>query len=305
IPEEHVTVKYLPSMPPFHSVKLPWLIGNKTDQEFRFQFWVRNTHRFSKLKWLLCNSFNELENPIISTFPEQVGICPIGPFLPVLQGGNNQSLWREEFECLDWLDKQSSKSVIYVSFGSIAVLNEKQVEEFALGLEATGQPFLWVVRSDLMNGNQAVFPSGFLERVTRNNQGFMVSWAPQKSVLSHPCVACFITHCGWNSTVESITAGVPMLCCPYYADQFLNCAYISLVWKIGLALNPNQSGIIEAEEIKKSVWKIMMGSQECVEIIEKVARLKGIAMAAAKTGGSSDNNFKKFLNDVSANMVSD
>ena len=142
--------------------------------------------------------------------------------------------WAEEGECLDWLDKLSRKSVIYVSFGSVTVLSQTQFQQLALALEATERPFLWVVRSDLLEaGSEVAFPPGFLERIQlQRQQGCLVSWCPQLRVLSHPSIACFVTHCGWNSALESISMGVPMLCWPHFADQFLNQSYIVHVWKI-------------------------------------------------------------------------
>lgn len=127
------------------------------------------------------------------------------------------SFWPHEEECSMWLDKQRAQSVIYVSFGSLAMWSEKQVEEFAAGLEATQRPFLWVVRSDLVEGSNIVLPPGFLERI--RDRGFIVRWAPQLRVLCHRSIACFVTHCGWNSVQESITMDVPMLavfCRPVY-----------------------------------------------------------------------------------------
>eukprot|EP01018_Ginkgo_biloba_P036029 Gb_36255 [translate_table: standard] len=316
IPKEQKMVRYLPSMPAISSGHLAWLIGSRADQEFRFQFWLRNMERLSHLQWpVLCNSFHDLEAPIINIFPKDnnhVGVCPIGPLLPddigitgeyrsaISKTKNiNPSFWAEEGKCLDWLDRQTSKSVIYVSFGSVTILNERQLEELALGLEATHRPFLWVVRSDLMDGMAAVFPPGFTERT--RDRGFFVSWAPQLCVLSHPSIACFLTHCGWNSTLESISMGVPMICWPYYADQFLNRSYVVEEWKIGLPLSVNEDGVIERREIQKAVKRIVL-EEEGGEMRKRVVELKDCAMDAVKKGGSSSTNFHAFLNFMKNNI---
>ncbi|XP_059068410.1 linamarin synthase 1-like [Cryptomeria japonica] len=201
-------------------------------------------------------------------------------------------LWKNDTECLQWLDKQCAHSAIYISFGSTTVLSEKQVEELALGVEATQRPFLWVGRSDLTKGSQAILPAGFLERV--RDRSCIISWASQLEVLSHPSIACFVTHCGWNSVQESITMGVPMHCWPYFADQFLNRAYVVDVWKLGLPLNTNSQGIIEQGEFVKSV-EFLLESEQGLEITEEAKKMKIIARDAVKDGGSSWNNFNLFV----------
>lgn len=314
ITKEHEMIRYLPSMPALCSAHLPWLIGTEEDQRSRFQFWLRSVARFRQLRWILCNSFNELEGPIINTFPRKAGICPVGPLIPApsTDGSDHHvekiskpvSLWAEKHECLQWLDQQSQESVIYVSFGSTVLFNKRQVEELALALEAIHRPFLWVVRPDLVDNRSNItgLSGRFLERV--GNRGCIISWAPQLAVLSHPSVGCFITHCGWNSSVESITRGVPMLCWPFAADQFLNCCYVVHVWKVGLPLiNSSTVGsdgnFVEKEAIDSCVRRIMGGGCEGVEIRKRVRKLKESAMAALDTaGGSSSVNFREFLSSM-------
>eukprot|EP01018_Ginkgo_biloba_P008194 Gb_28595 [translate_table: standard] len=302
VPEENKMVKYLPFLPPLYSAHLPWLHGGKTESELLFELGQRTTAKMKDMEWTLFNSFYDLEAPVIDEFSKQVGVLPIGPLIPpqFLHGDldqkrtvNNTGLWTEELECLDWLDRQSPCSVIYVSFGSFAMFNARQLEELALGLEATQKPFLWVVRNDLMDGKTVALPSGFTERI--KDRGCLVSWAPQLSVLSHPSVACFITHCGWNSTLESISMGVPMICWPYFADQFLDRTYIVEVWKIGLALNTNEDGLIPKDEIAAAV-KRLISEEEGGEIKKRVTKLKGNCRAAVKEGESSYNNYKLFVN---------
>ena len=211
--------------------------------------------------------------------------------------------------------------MIYVSFGSLSVLSQTQFQQLALALEATERPFLWVVRSDLLEAgsDQVAFPPGFLERIQlQRQQGCLVSWCPQLRVLSHPSIACFVTHCGWNSALESISMGVPMLCWPHFADQFLNQSYIVHVWKIGLSLleenrpatstvdgtsicykNPtstvNGTSTIQMSEIQRAVERVVTG-EEGAEMKRRVMKLRENAIDAVKEGGSSYTNFHKFAN---------
>ncbi|XP_057838103.2 anthocyanidin 3-O-glucosyltransferase 7-like [Cryptomeria japonica] len=294
IAKEEKKMKYLPCMPALHSGDLPWLWAG----EYMFRKGIRMGEEIKAIKWVLFNSFSEIEAPVVETLSKEVGVYPIGPLIPLefLHSRTSTkvlpSFWKNDTDCLQWLDKQCAHSVIYISFGSLAGLSEKQLEELALGVEATRRPFLWVVRSDLMKGSKAIFPAGFLERV--RDRGCLVSWVPQLEVLTHPSIACFVTHCGWNSVQESITMGVPMLCWPHFSDQFLNRTYVVEVWKLGLSFNANSQGIIEQGEFVKSV-EILLESEQGLKIREEAKKLKIIARDAVKDGGSSSNNFNLFV----------
>ncbi|GLJ48475.1 hypothetical protein SUGI_1023250 [Cryptomeria japonica] len=298
VPKDCTMVKYLPSMPPLCSAQLPWAVGfNETQQEFIFRFIERYMERTRELKWVLFNSFIHLEAPIIDALIAQgASVCSIGPCIPspCLNGEVHSDItanfWSEEAECLDWLDKQSHNSVVYVSFGSLAIVNQRQLEEFALGLEATQKPVLWVLRSDLMDGSSAVLPPGFMEAT--KDRAYFVPWCPQMQVLSHPSISCFITHCGWNSIVESIAMGVPMLSWPYFADQFLNCVYVVDMWKIGLAFTADSDGTVRKGEIEKAVRIVF----EDETMKTRVMKLRQKAKDAVKGETvSSSANFQNFV----------
>uniref|UniRef100_A0A0D6QXC0 Glycosyltransferase n=1 Tax=Araucaria cunninghamii TaxID=56994 RepID=A0A0D6QXC0_ARACU len=297
-PKEDKLVKYLPSLPPLYPGELPWLYGG----EYRFRLGIRQTEATRPIKWILFNSLYELEAPAVDDLSKEVGVYPIGPLIPSEFLDSKRTTTKgvptpsgNEGKCLEWLNKQSEKSVIYVAFGSIAVLSKSQAEEFAVGLEATQRPFLWVVRSDQIEGDKSIVPPGFLERT--RDRGCVVPWVPQLEVLSHPSVACFVTHCGWNSVQESIAMGVPMLCWPKFTDQFLNRKYIVDIWKIGLPLNANADGIVEKGEFTEAVARLLVG-EESVKIGKEVSKWKKIASDAVKEGGSSFNNYNLFVNDI-------
>ncbi|GLJ48501.1 hypothetical protein SUGI_1023560 [Cryptomeria japonica] len=302
--EDQKKIRYISSMPPLRSGDLPWLFGG----EKMFKRCIRMGEGLKQIKMVLTNSFFELDGPVVEELSRDLEVYPIGPLIPgeFLEGAKRStskalpSFWANDVDCLEWLDKQSTQSVIYVSFGSLAVWSQSQVEEFAAGLEATQRPFLWVVRSDLIEGSKTIFPPGFLERV--RNRSCIVFWAPQLEVLSHPCIACFVTHCGWNSVQESITMGVPMLCSPYFVDQFLNRTYIVDVWKIGLPLESNKDGIIEKAEIAKAVDRLLVG-EDGAEIRKQVTKLMRTSRDTVKEGGSSFNNYRLFLQQMKKKLV--
>ncbi|XP_057805088.1 UDP-glycosyltransferase 83A1-like [Salvia miltiorrhiza] len=242
--------------------------------------------------WLLCNTFYELESSACDLSPK---LLPIGPLLDSQCRANCSSFYVEDTSCLRWLDEKAVASVIYVSFGSLAVLSHHQLQELALGLELSGRPFLWVVRSNLTNdGSRVEYPEGFLGRVCSGGLGKIVEWAPQERVLSHPSVGCFLSHCGWNSTLEGLAAALPFLCWPYFADQYHNQSYVCDKWKIGLRIEQDENGIRGRDEIKKKI-EIVVGDDD---IKANALRLKEMATMSVAQEGSSFLNFQRFIDHL-------
>ncbi|KAF8378747.1 hypothetical protein HHK36_030096 [Tetracentron sinense] len=276
------------TLPVIDTARLPWhCVDDPMLQQIMFQEALKNNQEVKDADWHLCNSFYEIEQSAYQLNPK---LLPIGP---LLAGSRQRQLvvnfWPEDSTCLNWLNQQPACSVIYVAFGSFAVLDQTQFHELALGLELTGHRFLWVVRPNLTDGQATTYPDGFQARVAA--RGSIISWAPQQKVLAHPSIACFLTHCGWNSTLEGLSMGVPFLCWPYIADQFLNQAYISDIWKVGLRLNSDDKGIISREEIKKKVEEVL-GDEK---IRERVLVLKEMAKKSVSEGGSSMKNLNDFV----------
>ncbi|KAJ0099477.1 hypothetical protein Patl1_21779 [Pistacia atlantica] len=286
-------IQLAPGMPTFNSANFVWAcIGGSTAQKIIFNIMVENNEYLKKAGFLICNSTFDLEPAAFTLVPQ---LLPIGPLLASSHLGNSAGyFWPEDSTCLKWLDQQPPQSVIYVAFGSFTVFDQSQFQELALGLELTNRPFLWVVRPDITDAANEAYPKGFQERVAVRGQ--MIGWAPQQKVLSHPSVACFMSHCGWNSAMEGVSNGVPFLCWPYFADQFLNESYICDVWKVGLKFSKNKSGIITREEIKNKVDQVL-GDESYKERVQK---LQEITMDGVREGGQSNKNFKNFLDWIKA-----
>lgn len=226
-------VSFLPDQPMLSAEFLPWLIGNPAAKKGRFKFWTRAMDRSRSLRWLLVNSFPDEDETNFNNHDhhklrtESINIFPVGNLNKNISC-KNSSFWEEDKTCLQWLDKQEPNSVIYISFGSwVSPIGESKVKTLATTLELSGKPFLWVLGTNWREG----LPEGYLERVSE--QGKVVSWAPQARVLDHKAVGFYLTHCGWNSTMEAIQSRKRLLCYPVAGDQFLNCYYIVNVWKIG------------------------------------------------------------------------
>ncbi|XP_020580405.1 LOW QUALITY PROTEIN: UDP-glycosyltransferase 83A1-like [Phalaenopsis equestris] len=287
-----------PGITPLDSANLPWhCFDDAYTKVIIFNYLITNNQATSNAEMMICNSFEELEKPIFSKIPH---ILPVGPLDSKFESRdlNLCQLWPEDKQCIAWLDKQSTNSVIYVAFGSITIFNNKQFQELALGLELTGRPFLWVVRPDLTNKTvNCTFPLGFEERVA--NRGRMVGWSPQHKVLKHPAIACFVSHCGWNSTIEGLRNGVPFLCFPYFCDQLFNQKYITDVWRIGLSLTRDENGLISKEEVRSKVEELLKDTN----IITKSLSLKQLASSSVMEGGSSLKNLNKFAEFLRENQV--
>ncbi|KAI3835076.1 hypothetical protein MKX03_016762 [Papaver bracteatum] len=292
VPIEKQILRLSPTMIPMTTDHLVWsCIGDKDSQRSMFRYINSNNEASKDADWWLCNSFHELEPP---AYPLNPNLLSVGPLLARNQLTGN--FWTEDITCLNWLDRQPAKSVVYVAFGSFTVFDKQQFHEVALGLENTGQPFLWVVRPDLTEGSTNDHPHEFQERVA--SKGRMVGWAPQQKVLDHPSIACFVTHCGWNSAIEGITVGVPFICWPYFADQFLNQSYICDVWQVGMRLNKND-GIVSKGEIKDKVNALLADET----IRTKTSNLREIANNSVSKGGASTKNFNDFIESVKGQVT--
>lgn len=263
-------------------------VGDSTTQKILFHANAHNAKSKQTRDWIICNSSSELEAGAFKLVPKSL---PIGP---LLSSFNKQAGYfcKEDSSCLSWLDQQPLDSTIYVSFGSSTFLDGAQFQELALALEHSNRPFLVVIRQDLIKDNGT--NEGFEERI--KNRGKIIKWAPQLKVLSHPSVACFLSHCGWNSTIEGVNSGVPFLCWPYHGDQFINQSYIVDHWGVGLGFEKDECGIIREEEIKKKVEKIFSDKSYKTKALELQAKT-----TACVRGGSSHKNFHTFMEWIKGN----
>ncbi|XP_052196131.1 UDP-glycosyltransferase 83A1-like isoform X1 [Diospyros lotus] len=292
-PRKNQMVQLSPTMPAISTAHFPWAcIEGLTAQKKIYELFRRNNKAAEGLDWLVCNSIYELESAVFELFPS---ILPLGPLLANNRLGNSGGyFWQEDSTCLEWFDQQEANSVIYIAFGSSTVLDQTQFQELARGLEQTNRPFLWVVRPNITEETDNAYPKGFKDRIA--TRGRMVCWAPQQKVLGHPSVACFLSHCGWNSTIEGISNGIPFLCWPYFVDQFLNQSYITDVWKVGLNLNQDESGIIKQAEIKEKVEQLLLDKGFKARAMD----LKQVAAKNVKEGGRSRTNLNNFIEWVKA-----
>jgi len=256
--------------------------------------------------WVLGNSFEELESEEIKSMKLVAPMRTVGPLIPsaFLDGRNpgdkdpGAQLWKTT-NCVDWLNTKESASVVYVSFGSLSVLSKEQNHEIAFGLKASGYSFIWVMRPSSSNGNidsDENFPEDFLNETSE--QGLVVPWCPQLEVLSHESVGAFMTHSGWNSTLEGLSLGVPMLAVPQWSDQTTNSLYIAEKWKTGLRLSKRSAdGLVGKEEVEKSI-RTVMETERGIEMRKNALRWKTLAREAMMEGGSSDKNIEDFVEEI-------
>ncbi|KAI3876045.1 hypothetical protein MKX03_026281 [Papaver bracteatum] len=260
---------------------------------------------------VLVNSFYELEPAYADYYKNVMGIrsWQIGPLSiqnndSTLDKANESSI--EEHSVLKWLDSKKPNSVIYVSFGSMSKLPNDQLTEIATGLEDSGCSFIWVVRKMNKDDDEKFLPEGLEERI--EGKGLIIrEWAPQVLILEHPAVGGFMTHCGWNSILEGITAGVPMITWPMFAEQFYNEKLVTQVLKIGIQVGAGEwNGWVETEnvsvkkeKISKAVTQLMSDDgAENKEMRKRVTELGEKAKRAVKEDGSSYVQFTALIEEL-------
>lgn len=266
---------------------------------------LENSNRAPKAKGVIINTFEELEHEVLDGIRSKFSLrmFPVGPLAilnrqvladsPSYSIGSN--LWKEDTTCLDWLDSREPRSVLYVNFGSVAVMTPQQMIELAWGLANSKHPFLWIIRPDLLSGESALLPQSFLEET--KGRCMLASWCPQEKVLEHPSIGGYLTHCGWNSTIESISlSGVAMLCYPCFAEQTTNCFFACREWGIGMEINLAS----KRDEIEGLVRELMEG-EKGKKMRKKAMEWKESAVRAVTEGGSSHVNMDKLIEEIIQN----
>ncbi|GMI98516.1 UDP-glucosyl transferase 71B6 [Hibiscus trionum] len=295
------------------SIKLfPTLLLNPES----FTFFLNLIKGIREVKGIMVNTFSELEPHAVAALSNgQFQIPPVYPVGPILNLEGSNKIHQNYDTIMQWLDEQPRSSVVFLCFGSMGSFGADQVKEIAYGLEQSGHRFLWSLRrpaeqvKDMMfNVNDhenvaEVLPEGFLDRTAE--VGKVIGWAPQVAILGHPATGGFMSHCGWNSTLESIWFGVPMAAWPLYAEQQLNA--MTLVKELRLAveikmdykIDDGEVEIIKAEEIERRI-RCLMGHDSNVR--RRMKEMSEQCRKALMDGGSSYTMLCRFVNDIINNM---
>nr|QYK20665.1 UGT2 [Marchantia emarginata] len=204
--------------------------------------------------------------------------------------------------CLQWLDKQAKSSVLYICFGSHANITPESMLELAHGLEGTGVPFLWVLRVKHPHTVTSVLPPEFEARMQASGQGYIEkAWAPQWQILRHPSTGGFLSHCGWNSTMEGICAGVPFITWPLNADQPLNARFVTEGVKVGIPISLKDTDedyiVVSRDEVERAI-RVLMSEDERHELWNNVQRLKKRTSESVTEGHSSYETLHSFLREI-------
>ncbi|KAI3939764.1 hypothetical protein MKW92_012550 [Papaver armeniacum] len=290
-------VDYIPGVSPIRLADMPLRLKRSSQHVLG---WVKESVGATcRAKCLLFSTYHELEPQVIESLRKVLAlpIYSIGPSIPI-----STILEDDRAYYLKWLDSQPVNSVLYVSFGSFLSASSEQMKEILAGLRESGVRYLLVSRGGKGHINKSV-TYGDAENEMTTTRGFVVPWCDQLRVLCHSSVGGFWTHCGWNSTLEGVYAGVPMLTFPLFTDQTLNSKLIVDDWKIGMKMI-NEVGanrLIEREEIAITVKKFMNLNGDDVESKEMRTRaneFKKSSRQALANGGSSTTNLDDFMRNI-------
>nr|BEE35699.1 phenylethanoid UDP-sugar dependent glycosyltransferase [Sesamum indicum] len=292
-------IDWVPGMKDIRLRDFPSFIRTTDPKDIMLNFLIQEAEAAPRAKALIINTFDALERDVLdalsASFPRIYTVGPLQLMMDHVQDGRlgamASSLWKEDLSCMEWLDTKEPESVVYVNFGSITVMTADQMSEFAWGLANSKKPFLWVIRPDLVAGDKAMLPPEFVTETKDRSR--LMSWCPQEQVLKHPAVGGFLTHSGWNSTIESIVGGVPVICWPFFAEQQTNCRFSCVEWGMGMEIDNN----VKRGEVEALVKELMDG-EKGKKMKEKALEWKRKAEEAAAPGGSSYLNLENLINEL-------
>ncbi|KAJ3683782.1 hypothetical protein LUZ60_014009 [Juncus effusus] len=278
---------------------IPTFLRVTDTDDVMFKYVLYIMRRASEGSAIAINTFDELEKPVLdglsSMLPPIYTVGPVSMLSHQIKETSLKSvgsnLWKLQPGCLEWLEEKKDGSIVFVNFGSVTVMTNKQLVEFAWGLAKSGYEFLWIIRPDLVRGDKAVLPEEFLEET--KERGLLASWCPQEEVLKHPAIGAFLTHSGWNSTLETLCGGVPVLSWPFFAEQQTNCRYACTEWGIGMEIDNN----VKRGEVEGLIREIMGGEKGKV-MRKRAMEWKESVDLSTQNGGPSLVNFQKLVNEV-------
>ncbi|KAL7264064.1 hypothetical protein ACSBR1_002089 [Camellia fascicularis] len=297
LPLTETTNIMVPGLPPLEISDMPSFVSVPQVYPPLLKVVVNQFANVGEADWVLCNTFHKLEDELVDWMAKIWPLRTIGPTIPSmyldkrLQDNKEYgfSIFKPKTDaCMKWLDRRSNGSVVYVSFGSLTQLGVDQMEEIAWGLKNSNYYFLWVVRDT----EQPKLPKNFMAETVKN--GLVVSWCPQLDVLAHRAIGCFVTHSGWNSTLEALSLGVPMVAMPQCTDQPTNAKYVMDVWGMGVRAQCDERGMVRREEVEGCIREVMEGERG-KEIRRNAMKWGELAIEAVDEGGSSDKNIDEFV----------
>ncbi|XP_073311522.1 gallate 1-beta-glucosyltransferase 84A24-like [Primulina huaijiensis] len=297
----------LPFIPLLRYDEIPSFLHPSTPYPFLRRAILGQFKNLTKPFCILMDTFEELEHEIVEHMSKNCRpIKTIGPLFKDLDTpptSSNPTI-RVDFltadNCTEFLDSKPVGTVVYISFGSVVYLTQEQVDEIAHGLLSSGVSFLWVLKPPGPESGRPphVLPEGFMEKA--GDQGKIVQWSPQEEVLAHRSTACFVTHCGWNSTMEALASGVPVVAFPQWGDQVTDAKFLVDVFKVGIRLcrGEAEGNIVNREEVERCLREATGGGPKAAEMKENALKWKKAAAEAVADGGTSYRNMQDFVDEI-------
>ncbi|KAL3524790.1 hypothetical protein ACH5RR_013162 [Cinchona calisaya] len=295
------TIEWIPGINSIRLGDIPTIIWTIDPNDELVECLTRSMLRSYKGSAFIINTFDTLEHDMLKQLSSMMNhVYTLGPIHLLLNETQKDdhstesiqsNLWKEDDSCIEWLNSKKQGSVAYINFGSITVVTQDQLVEFAWGLANSMQNFLWIIRPDLVTRGPDVLPSEFV--MAMEDRGMLATWCNQEIVLRHPSIGVFLTHCGWNSVLESLSAGVPMICWPFFGDQQTNCLCTCTYWDVGVEIHSN----VKRTEVEK-VIRDLMEEDKGKKIKKRALEWKNKAEEAIRPGGSSYLNLNKMIEEV-------
>ncbi|KAL8209343.1 hypothetical protein R6Q57_006075 [Mikania cordata] len=291
----------VPRLPPFERCETPSFVHDHGKYPGWTETVLGQFANIDQARWVFTNIFYQFEEEVIEWMRKKWKLMAIGPTLPSMYVDKRLeddkyygfNIYQAKHnECNDWLNDKPKKSVVYVSFGSSSQLGSEQMKEIAWGLSDSNVNFLWVVRKE----EEEKLPNEIMEKKL-TGKGMVVAWCRQLDVLAHKSVGCFITHCGFNSILEAISLGVPMVGMPQWSDQTTNAKFLEEIWDVGVRVKADKNGIVRHENLAACINTIMEEDRGFI-VRTNAEKWRDLAKLAIDEGGSSDKDIDEFVNEL-------